>query len=134
MTIPATPLITCPDCPAVADPDTKVVQHFDGCPVGRALDEMRDADRQWFVTHPYADRYHRPLMPGDFGIASLHNIMAAGKVEVHKLNDEATLRYRRLPQVAVVIDQDGELSPDAMKVVTLISGWSPIDPEQGRRP
>ena len=65
MTDTAMPLLTCPDCPAVADPDTRAVEHFDGCPVGRAIDEMTATDRRWFAAHPGADHYHRPLMPGD---------------------------------------------------------------------
>ena len=47
MTDTTMPLLTCPDCPAVADPDTKAVEHFDGCPVGRAIDEMTATDRRF---------------------------------------------------------------------------------------
>ena len=120
----AMPLTTCPDCPAVADPDTKVVEHFDGCPVARALDEMSATDREWFATHPGVDHYYRPLMPGDLGLASLRCIVAAGTVQVRKLDDEASVRYRRLPEITMWIDQD-DPSPDALKVAALIGLANP---------
>ena len=127
----AMPLTTCPDCPAVADPDTKVVEHFDGCPVGRALDEMSATDREWFATHPGVDHYYRPLMPGDLGLASLRCIVAAGTVRVHKLDDDASVRYRRLPAVTILIDQD-DPSPDALRVAALIGLANPTG-RMGRR-
>lgn len=114
----------CPDCAAVGDPDLMRLEHFDGCPIGRALDAMSAADREWFAAHPGADRYHRPLMPGDLGIASLRCIVASGKVEVRRLDQAANVRYRRLPQFTVILDQD-DPSADALRVAQMIGAPRP---------
>ena len=49
----------CPDCGASFD-DQKRLLHADTCPLGRSLDESREADRLWFQRHPHATEYRRP--------------------------------------------------------------------------
>lgn len=116
-------MTTCPDCPAVGDPDLMRLEHFDGCPIGRALDAMSATDREWFAAHPGADRYHRQLMPGDLGISSLRCILTSGKVEVRRLDEGAHVRYRRLPQLTVILED--EPSADALRVASMIERARP---------
>jgi hypothetical protein len=84
----------CPDCGAGHGRDLALI-HGDGCPVGAALDAMREADRAWFDTHPGADHYYRPLMPGDLGMATLASVIHAGRVLVRRLGPG--VRARVLP-------------------------------------
>lgn len=93
---------TCPDCTGVPAPNERgggTLSHDPGCPVGRALDAMSDADREWFAEHPDAEHYWRDLLPGDLGVSSLACVASLDgrplRVRVRRLADG--VRVRSLP-------------------------------------
>lgn len=51
--------LQCPDCSAVVV--NNAMTHEDTCPVALGLDAAGSADRDWFLAHPNADEYHRPV-------------------------------------------------------------------------
>lgn len=53
----------CPDCGSrVLD---QVMEHEPTCPIQQVADASSAADREWFVAHPAATEYWRPLDAGD---------------------------------------------------------------------
>lgn len=50
----------CPDCTGVMNLK-KMLRHDSTCPTGRGIDEMSEADREWFEAHPGETEYVRPL-------------------------------------------------------------------------
>ncbi len=50
-------VIICPDCNATAGGHHLI--HQKTCPLGVAIDQRCDADREWFEAHPRAQEYRR---------------------------------------------------------------------------
>lgn len=84
----------CPDCSGVFNEKWHLT-HDSTCPLGRAMDAMQDADRDWFLAHPRADEYHRAITPAE--VASLHavGVVAEHTDRVHVVQLAPGLRTRR---------------------------------------
>ncbi len=51
----------CPDCTAVYAPRNQSRGHDESCWISRGVEEICDADRDWFERHPFATERRRPI-------------------------------------------------------------------------
>lgn len=105
--VPETP---CLDC--VPDVDGLRVTHEAMCPVAMCIDDITASDRAWFVEHPFADFYLRPVTWGEgadliiqdsnmAGLSKSHHLAVRGRVRVERMRDDA--RIRRFSEVWFVV-------------------------------
>lgn len=101
--VPGTP---CLDCEP--DVDGLRVTHEAMCPVAMCIDDVTASDRAWFLDHPFADFYLRPVTWGEGAELIVHNpdvaelsksahLAVQGRVRVERMRDDA--RIRRFDEV-----------------------------------
>jgi hypothetical protein len=67
------------------------------------IDDITEADRAWFLDHPFADFYLRPVTWGEGAELIVHNpdtaelsrsqhLTAQGRVRVERMRDDARIR------------------------------------------
>jgi hypothetical protein len=90
--------LRCPDCPAVA-PRGGVLRHDGTCPLGRAIDADRDANRAQGdhvrgTTH--AERQNLQLLGFSRSVTRRARVHVIGNARVFTLNGQAIAGYRDL--------------------------------------
>lgn len=98
----------CPDCGA--EFQDRELAHDPTCPIGVSLDESTEADRKYFIEHPWATEYWRELAPCDWDNVrrslpeELDHVISELRGMVRIVQIEPGLRYRDFNRIWGILD------------------------------
>lgn len=88
--------VRCPDCNGVAGTGRVAsMQHDETCPIGAGAAAAVEADRLWFLAHPMATDYHRPITTPERFELSISEPRTVMATHVQVFQWEAGVRSRR---------------------------------------
>lgn len=148
MTDPTRPVYTKPDgwphsyvrCPHGCPLVGWELNHNADCPIAVASQQMMEADRTWFESHPLATEYRREMMPGDIASSStLAVITDDGKLpRVLVRHIGLGLRARSIigdylllvPPVSGLTEADNVAAEEALAYIAIATSAGQLSPEQ----
>jgi hypothetical protein len=97
----------CPDCAASWEPGDEgkgpLLSHEDTCPLGRAIDAVTNADREWFAQHPEATSNVRPISQAEMTDLALMGERHTSRSTVEVIQVAPGMRSRQFTAPAAIL-------------------------------